>query len=461
MEQVNQFIPKDKKGKKFVLLANYGELNINGLENRTENGIDGIRVAFHKKDLNDAIKLCESIKEKGYEVFVQAMVSLSYSDAEFLDLIHKANSLSPYAFYIVDSFGVMKQNDLARLFYLVDNNLRQDIKLGYHAHNNLQLAHSNARFFVETKTTRELIIDTSIMGMGRGAGNLNTELFLDYLINVNDKQYNVQPILSLIDEVVNGFYQKSQWGYSLPNYLSAKHNIHPNYAKFLADKHTLTISEMDAIFDDIKEEKQINFDKNYIEELYVSFMSRGKVKDGRLYEFKQALNGKKVVLIAPGKSAEKFKEKIDKFISQPDVVSISVNFDFGETTDYVFVSNIRRYGNLSGAVQNKVILTSNISAEEFFVKVNYMDLINDDQRVFDNAGLMSIKLLINLGIKEIYLAGFDGYSHSSGQNYVKTSMELSYQNDGIDELNTGMKEVLSKYSEKINIIYLTSSMFEQ
>ncbi|MBO5067187.1 MAG: aldolase catalytic domain-containing protein, partial [Clostridia bacterium] len=187
-EQINSFIPVEKKGKKFVVLANYGDIDIDKLEPRSQNGIDGIRVAFHKKDLENAIVLCGKIKEKGYEVFIQAMVSLSYTDVEFLSLINKVNKLNPYAFYIVDSFGVMKQNDLARLFYLVDNNLNSNIILGYHAHNNLQLAHSNARFFVEINTSRDLVIDTSVMGMGRGAGNLNTEIFIEYLNNIKNKQ---------------------------------------------------------------------------------------------------------------------------------------------------------------------------------------------------------------------------------------------------------------------------------
>ena len=458
-EQINSFIPVEKKGKKFVVLANYGDIDIDKLEPRSQNGIDGIRVAFHKKDLENAIVLCGKIKEKGYEVFIQAMVSLSYTDVEFLSLINKVNKLNPYAFYIVDSFGVMKQNDLARLFYLVDNNLNSNIILGYHAHNNLQLAHSNARFFVEINTSRDLVIDTSVMGMGRGAGNLNTEIFIEYLNNIKNKQYVLQPILLLIDGLIDKFYQKNSWGYSLPNYLSAKHNIHPNYAKYLSDKHTLTVAEMDTIFNSIDKDKQINFDRKHIEEIYLSFMRHGKVNEERLHELKDKFNGKKILLIAPGRNSEVYREKINAFMEQHDVVSISVNFDYNGKTNYVFVSNIRRFSELSGDLNKKVILTSNIATDKFFVKANYMDLINDEEKVFDNAGLMLIKLLINLGIQEVYLAGFDGYNYVNEQNYAKASMELSYKKENFEEINNGMQKVLNQYGSKIRINYFTNSRF--
>ncbi len=59
---------------------------------------------------------------------------MSYTDEEFLDLIRRVNELEPYAFYIVDSFGMMKRKDLTRLFYLVEHNLNEKIKIGFIIH---------------------------------------------------------------------------------------------------------------------------------------------------------------------------------------------------------------------------------------------------------------------------------------------------------------------------------------
>ena len=73
--------------------------------------------------MQQALELCRKILEKGYLVFVQPMVSASYSDEEFIQLIQSVNEIQPYAFYIVDSFGMMKEKDLARFFYMVEHNL--------------------------------------------------------------------------------------------------------------------------------------------------------------------------------------------------------------------------------------------------------------------------------------------------------------------------------------------------
>ncbi|HFP8864919.1 TPA: 3-hydroxy-3-methylglutaryl-CoA lyase, partial [Enterococcus faecium] len=149
---------------------------------------------------------------------------------EFLAVIKNVNQFKPYAFYIVDSFGMMKGKDLTRLFYMIEHNLEKDIQIGFHSHNNMQLAYSNAQKLITVQTNRSLIIDSSVYGMGRGAGNLNTELFVEYLNDNAGKKYQLKPLLYIIDEILNSFYQKSYWGYSLPNYISAVHNAHPNYA---------------------------------------------------------------------------------------------------------------------------------------------------------------------------------------------------------------------------------------
>ena len=159
--------------------------------------------------MTEAAELSRQIKAKGYKVFVQAMVSLSYSDEEFLAMIRMMNEIEPYAFYIVDSFGMMKKKNLIRLFYMVENNIKDGIWIGFHSHNNMQLAYSNAQSLVDAQTNRNLIIDSSIYGMGRGAGNLNTELFVEYLNENADGKYNLKPLLNVIDEILNDFYQKN------------------------------------------------------------------------------------------------------------------------------------------------------------------------------------------------------------------------------------------------------------
>lgn len=384
------------------------------------------------------------------------MVSVSYTDEEFLDLIYRVNEVEPYAFYIVDSFGMMKKKDLTRLFYMVEHNLKDSIKIGFHSHNNMQLAYSNAQRLVHIQTDRDMIIDSSVYGMGRGAGNLNTELFVEYLNENADGQYILKPLLTIIDEILNEFYQRNHWGYSLPNYLSAAHNAHPNYAGYLDDKKTLTVEDMNEIFDMMDREKRLSFDKNYIEEVYLRYMATGQVQEAHKAELKEQLANKKILLIAPGKSSLDERNKIARFAKQDNVVSISVNFDYpGVETDFIFLSNLRRFRELDLDKRSKCIVTSNIPADNIYLQTKYRDLLTDIEAVKDNAGLMAIKFLMNYGVKEIYLAGFDGYAHDVKENYGDSQMAYITRNAVLDAMNEGMTAVLRQYSKNIEIHFLT------
>ena len=88
----------------------------------------------------------------------------SYSDLELLHLVEKVNVLEPYAFYIVDTLGSMYRNQVTRRFHLLDENMAPGIRLGFHGHNNLQLAFSNAQVLGQIQTKRQLLLDSSVYG---------------------------------------------------------------------------------------------------------------------------------------------------------------------------------------------------------------------------------------------------------------------------------------------------------
>ena len=242
----------------------------------------------------------------------------------------------------------------------------------------------------------------------------------------------------------------------MPNYISAKNNAHPNYAGFLADKNTLTVEDMENIFLLMDEDKKVKFDKAYIEELYTRYLATGKVQEEHKGELEQKLKGKTVVLVAPGRSSEEEKDKIVD--ASKDAVCISVNFDY-PSSDYIFLSNLRRFRELDESKRSKCIVTSNITSDQVYLQTKYRDLLNDVEAVRDNAGLLAIKFLINYGVKEILLAGFDGYSHDFKENYANASMELITKNAVLDAMNTGMSEVLKQYSKDIRISYLTTPKY--
>lgn len=456
LAQMSNIIPQKRSEKLFVALKDCGKYDLNNIPEYDGTSIDGIRVAFHKKNIVEGLEECRIIKEKGYKVFVQPMVSVSYTDEEFLNLIKRVNELDPYAFYIVDSFGMMKRKDLMRLFYLVENNLKDGIYIGFHSHNNMQLAYSNAQALVESRTNRNLIIDSSVYGMGRGAGNLNSEIFVNYLNDTVDGHYELKPLLNIIDEILNEFYQRNYWGYSLSNYLSASHNAHPNYAGFLDDKKTLTVEDVNEIFDMMDEQKRIFFDKAYIEELYTRYMATGATMEKHKNELMEILRGQKVLLIAPGRSSGSEKNKIREFVDQTGAIPISVNFAYTEVdVKYIFLSNLRRYRDLDVVNRQKCIVTSKIPSDGVYLQTQYENLLNGVSMVEDNAGLMAIKFLMDYGVSELYLAGFDGYSHDVDDNYSDRHMIFNTRYSVLDAMNAGMSAVLTEYSKQMTIKFLT------
>lgn len=453
-------IPLNKMGKMFVCMINYGEYDIKDIPEYDGTSVDGIRVAFHKKDMEKAIAFCKGIKEKGYKVFIQGMVTLNYSDEEFLHLIDMVNELEPYAFYIVDSFGVMKKKDLTRLFYIVEKKLATNIKIGYHSHNNMQLAYSNAQALTDIRTKRDIIIDSSVFGMGRGAGNLNTELYVEYLNDNIGTSYNLKPLLVIIDEILNRFYQQNYWGYSLPNYLSAKHNVHPNYASFLDAKQTLTIENIDEIFFMMDDDKKADYDKEYIENLYIRYMATGETYETHLNEFKKKVAGKEVLIIAPGKSSVEEKDKIIEYARNKNNIIISINFEYKEChVDYIFLSNLRRYRELEMDKRSKCIVTSNIPSADVYIQTKYKELLNKYEAVEDNAGMMLIKYLIIQNVKKIYIAGLDGYSVDSTQNFADSKMNFYAKKATVEAINRGLNYAIEDFSKEIEMEFLTTPKF--
>lgn len=458
INQLTDVLPTNRLGKKFVVLMNYGEYAIEDIPYNNGLAVDGIRVAFHKKDCEDALNLCIELKRKGYDVFIQDMVSLSYTDDEYIDLIKKVNAIQPYAFYIVDSFGQIKQKDLLRLIYLVDHNLDDSIKIGFHSHNNMQLAYSNAQVLTNFHTRKELVIDSSIYGMGRGAGNLNTELFVQYLNDVYAYSYSISPLLNIIDRIINNFYLKNSWGYSLPNYLAACHGVHPNYAGYFDDKKTLTVENINCIFELMDERKKIEFDKVYAEELYLTFMGKETMidTDKNKMKFLRKIENKDILLIAPGKSSSEEKEKVIQIASCQNVVTISINFDYEYfNTDYIFFSNIRRYREIVNVDRSRIIVTSNILDNGVFLKLKYNELLNSTDSVVDNAGLMAIKFLMKCGVKRLFIAGFDGYSYDEEDNYANSELIVHSKRVVLDAMNVGIKKVLDEFGENIDIEFVT------
>lgn len=457
-------LKKKKPGVEYVAMIDYGKFDIENLPHRTENSIDGIRLAFHKKNRYDIIPIGKKIMEKGYQFYIQPMITLRYSDVELLEFIQEVNLKLPGAagFYIVDTFGEMRPNDMGRIMNLVDHNLISTMTLGFHSHNNLQMSYSNAISMLQFPTNRNLMLDCSIMGMGKGAGNLNTELLLEHLNLYYGKKYQIAPLLEVMDRVINQIHSEFYWGYAPEYYLSAINQCTPSYASHFYNKHMLEIAQVGELLERIEEDKKISFDRNYAEEVYRKYNESKEVNDSTVVnKMKQEWKGKKLLLIAPGKSIRHEMETLLELSKQDDIVTIGLNTDL-EMNDYLFTTRADIY-HLAMENGKNIIVPSSVtttSCERVSV-LNYKNWVEMDENTHDSSAVMCFNLLLACGVKEILLAGFDGFSSNINENYYNQNMRHPVNVEQAERRNWYYKTLIQRIREQgVKVKFLTPSKYE-
>lgn len=270
MEQIASFIPNKRKDIDYAAMIEVvNPIPLDMLSQKTTESVDIIRVIVWKTKHNDKGEIvdalqegfdyCKGIVEKGYKLCVQPARVDQYTDDEFLEMLLKFQELNPLAIYVVDSWGTQNTNQIMHYVDIAHNTLKKDIAIGYHGHNNLMQAFGTASVFVENPIDRDLIIDASVYGIGRGAGNLNLELFAKYLNDTKQGHYNVLPMIEIYEKYIKKIYNKHKWGFSIPYYLTAQYNCNPNYGEYYDMVKQLSVTEMQDIFEMLSDEDKVLF----------------------------------------------------------------------------------------------------------------------------------------------------------------------------------------------------------
>ncbi|GFI45276.1 4-hydroxy-2-oxovalerate aldolase [Lachnospiraceae bacterium] len=268
VEKISEFLPTDRKGKTILAMADVTQFYPEDLTPYDGSSIDGIRVVFYKHQANQAIKLCRKINEMDYKLFVQPMVTIDYTVEEYTQLISSLCSLNPCAVSIVDSFGYMNKEDFRTYFEILNDQLSHKAMVGFHSHNNMNLAFITAQDVMEYETERKLVIDCSLYGMGRGAGNLQTELITNYYNMCFQKRYNISEILRLISEYIMPVYTNKRWGYSPYFLLTGLCHCHPNFASYLLQEYDVSVSEFEKYVQLIPDDMKTKCRKPYVIDLF-------------------------------------------------------------------------------------------------------------------------------------------------------------------------------------------------
>lgn len=461
-------VPKEKGNTLFAVLADYSRYSVENLDEYTGTSFDIVRICFFKHERYDAMESIKEVKKRGYKVFVQPVDIMGYADTEILELVDIVNEIEPYCFSIVDTFGSMYVDDLQRLFSILDHNLVKTCKIGFHSHNNMQMSNALSQAFLQMSFgKREVYVDTTISGMGRGAGNTPTELIMQYMISKMNYNYNLDAILDVIDTYMDSIRNKCTWGYNTPYFIAGCYGAHVNNIAYLTQKPTIRSKDIRFILNKIGETKRKRYDYDLLEETYVDYMKSDIDDEEAIRKLKELLTGKNVVVVAPGNSTTMELEKIQTWQKEKSAVVLAVNFLPEKIrTDYVFFSNVRRYRYWEQDValaQCIQIVTSNLNVEkaEDIVEVSFTKLIKCGWENMDNAMILLLRLLDIVDANTIGVAGFDGYQN--GSNYVSTELEVTDVKENFSKRNQEIQEMLDDYMKtrigNAQITFLTTTRF--
>ena len=471
VDQIRPFVDKSKNGVMYVAFIDFGMCDIDTLKECDGLSIDGIRFGFTKKNYDEqkdeVIRWARVIKDRGYKLFVQGVNSLNYTDRELLEIVDMVNEIHPYSFGIVDTYGAMYMDDVDRIYGLIDHNMLPDICINFHSHNNYQLSFAFAQEVIKLSgsSSRQISIDGTLGGMGKVAGNLNTELLVDYLVRKKYYDYEFEDILDMLDDYIYKYSMEHKWGYSTAAMLAGVYKSHPNNVIYLTEKFRLDTKDIGKILSMIDPETRQRYDYDNIQRLYTEYVA-DKVDDyDAIQKLKEIAEGKEIFLMVPGNTLNTYRTPIDEYIRVNKPVVISVNFVADEPSAYAFFGNARRYGNLRlKRAGRKVIISSNVrSDDDNDVIVNYHSLINRGYKYFENSTIMLLNLLRRINPSKVTIAGFDGFNTKSEKNYA----DSSYQNDRhVDEfevlnkeISTMFKNIVETMSPECEFKFITPSIY--
>ena len=471
VDQIRPFVNR-KKDTMYVAFIDYGMFDFSTLKPYDGTSIDGLRIGFTRKNFeNDHEEILEclaEVKQKGYKLFVQGVNSLGYTDRELLGIVDIVNQIQPEGFGIVDTYGAMYMDDVDRLYTIVDHNLDENIAIDFHSHNNYQLSFAFAQEIIRLSNgKREVIIDGTLNGMGKCAGNLNTELLVDYLVRKRNYDYDFDAILDIIDDHIYNYHLQHQWGYSIPALMGGIYRSHPNNIIYLTEKFRLATKDIKYIISMIDPDKRMRYDYDNIQRLYQEY-NHVKVDDKEnLALLERILKGKKILLLMPGQSISQYKDEILKKIEAENLFVITVNFrdeTFYKYSELAFWGSQKRYEHYTDLRKEVTsLITSNIESDmEDDIIVNYDSFVDRTQEYSDNASLMLMRILQRVGVVSYYVAGFDGFT-VNGSYYNKTDFSEERFRSQYESINKGVAHQLSMFADSLkhpeDIQFITPSIY--
>lgn len=463
-----------KKNTLYTVMIDWDRYNVEALPPCDGKSVDAIRVVFPHGRHREGVEIGRRIAEKGYRVFFQAANTLAYTEEDLAALAEAVNGSPALSISVVDTFGAMYEEDLERVAAVLHRLLRPEIALGFHSHNNQQLSFALSQHFIRMfrDSGRQTIVDASLCGMGRGAGNTTTELMVSYLNRKCGCHYDMDAVMDAIDFYMGYFQERYSWGYSTPYFISGLYCCHVNNIAYLLNNHRANARDMRLIIESMEAEDRKKYDYDLLEEKYLAIMNRQVDDSAAADSLRAALEGREVLLIAPGKSVLTERERIGRYIGEQRPLVIGVNAMVSDYEyDYVFYVNRARYQYAKSAARarfdrSRRIVLSNIKTEpegrELVIAFDHA--VKRGWEHYDNAVICCLRMLDWLGVPAVTVAGFDGFRHVYNESYADPTLPTLKTDGKWDELNEEIRDMFREFKANAaacrQVNMLTESYFE-
>tara|TARA_B110000211_G_C14091907_1_gene559648 strand:- start:3548 stop:5059 length:1512 start_codon:yes stop_codon:yes gene_type:complete len=385
--------------------------------------VDLVRIAVSVEGFEHGLTLARCVKDLGFKVALNIMRSTDLSDQQIIRFFGKKAEFVDFI-YLVDSYGSIFPKEIVSLLSKVQKASTSGI--GFHGHNNLELAFTNS---IEAMEGGINIIDFTVLGMGRGAGNLKTELFLTFL----KKHYDLDVDLNVLGKLVQLFSPLKdhyQWGGNLAYITSGAFSL-PQ--KDVMEALDLNRYSLPTIVNRLKNDNDnelipLNLESKYATCLVVG---GGSTVRTHLSSIKSLLKANPEYLVVHATS---------KFINEFDNLA---NMQFAVVSGDELLKIEKPQVNVSAYVfgPNSLFVDTFINAARCFA-INSVEFIEEFQ---DSPLAIGLQIGLEAGSDQILLVGFDGYEE------LKSRKELYLMNEN--------QKIIDKYSCRQKITALTPSKY--
>ena len=322
---------RNKKISVMIDLSDYiGEEGFNNLKKNFTNSkkslVKIVRIACNFTDKEKLEKVVKYLKNNNYTVCVNLMKFTILTNQEISSFFKIAIRLGADYLYLADSFGNCKPNKILNISKYIKKEGINLNRLGFHSHDNTGDALNNTIASIKMGFG---LIDTSIMGMGRGAGNLKLEDFLKY----KKKNSELKKVNVFSKKFMKNLYKEYKWGKNKYYIYSAKNNIHPTFVQRFLEEEKFKKDRMIKILNFLKKNKATQYDMNIFDNLFLDVIKHKKIEAKKL---------NKIAILCDNLQTKNINLKKLKLSGYATSTLNFINFIKSKYLDYIFMCNAYR-----------------------------------------------------------------------------------------------------------------------